>query len=150
MQAIAPLALEVRCSCKLLESELNRGSVFQDGNYMTQRDGFTGGFIAGSIVGGIVGGVIGAILASGRSQELAPSEPRKNVNSSEANSNKRQRRFKAANPEQSIELARRSLEDKIAQLNETIDEVRQTLGQVNGTQTEANAERISRSEDLTL
>ena len=118
---------------------------------MTQRDGFTGGFIAGSIVGGIVGGVIGAIIASGRSQELAPSEPRKNVNSSEPNSNKRQRRqFKAANPEQSIELARRSLEDKIAQLNETIDEVRQTLGQVNGTQTEANPERISRSEDLTL
>jgi hypothetical protein len=31
-----------------------------------------------------------------------------------------------------MENARRSLEDKIAQLNATIDEVRQQLGNVNG------------------
>ena len=34
--------------------------------------------------------------------------------------------------EQSIEVARRSLEDKIAQLNDAIDGVRQQLGHVNG------------------
>jgi gas vesicle protein len=118
---------------------------------MTQRDGFTSGFIAGTLVGGILGGAIGALLASQRLSEMAlDAESRKNADLPEANNNKRQRRqFKATASDKSIEMARRSLEDKIAQLNETIDEVRQTLGQVNGNQPEENAERISRSEDLT-
>ena len=91
---------------------------------MNQRDGFTGGFIAGTIVGGVVGGVIGALLASGKATDLAiEAEARRNNNLSEGNNSKRQRRFRSANSEQSIEIARRSLEDKIAQLNETIDEV---------------------------
>lgn len=115
---------------------------------MNQRDGFTGGFIAGTIVGGVVGGVIGALLASGKATDLAiEAEARGNNNLSEENNSKRQRRFRsAANSEQSIEIARRSLEDKIAQLNETIDEVRMTLGQVNGNQPEENLGQRSSQE----
>jgi hypothetical protein len=37
-----------------------------------------------------------------------------------------------------IEAARRGLEDKIAQLNEAIDDVRQKLGGVNGTPGKGN------------
>jgi prefoldin subunit 5 len=47
-----------------------------------------------------------------------------------------------------METARRSLEDKIAQLNATIDEVRQQLGNVNGNSEQAIQERSSRSEEL--
>ena len=121
----------------------------QDGMTMNQRDGFTGGFIAGTIVGSLLGGAIGALLASGRSSELAADAVRRNPNLSEGNNSKRQRRqFKAANSEQSIELARRSLEDKIAQLNETIDEVRLTLVEVNGI--EIDEPPAERGEDITL
>ena len=42
--------------------------------------------------------------------------------------------------EQNIELARRSLEDKIAQLNEAIDDVRQQLSTVNGRAIESDRE----------
>lgn len=120
----------------------------QDGMTMNQRDGFTGGFIAGTIVGSLLGGAIGALLASGRSSELAADAVRRNPNLSEGNSKRQRRQFKAANSEQSIELARRSLEDKIAQLNETIDEVRLTLGEVNGI--EIDESPAERGEDITL
>ena len=129
----------------------NSGSFPQDGKIMNQRDGFTSGFIAGTLVGGLVGGLIGALVASGRVSELAEeAEPRRNANLSDANNSKRKRRqLKAASSEQGIEMARRSLEDKIAQLNETIDEVRLTLGQVNGNQPQENIERTSLGEDIT-
>jgi len=115
---------------------------------MNQRDGFGGGFIAGTIVGGVVGGVIGALLASQTAKELtAGVETGRNKNLSDANNSKRKRRqLKAFSSEQGIETARRSLEDKIAQLNETIDEVRLTLGEVNGSQVKADQ---TLREDLT-
>lgn len=148
MQAIALLGLEVRCIWGVLHSE-KLGGLPQDGNSMNQRDGFSSGFIAGTVVGGVVGGLIGALLASQRSSELVEDTDRRNASLSQANSNRRHRRqFKAATPEQSIEIARRSLEDKIAQLNETIDEVRLTLGQVNGNQSGGNPEQTSLREDL--
>jgi gas vesicle protein len=114
---------------------------------MNQRDGFGGGFIAGTIVGGVVGGVIGALLASQTAKELADGVPRRNQNLPDTTNNKRKRRqLKAFSSEQGIETARRSLEDKIAQLNETIDEVRLTLGEVNGSQVKADQ---TLREDLT-
>jgi gas vesicle protein len=110
---------------------------------MNQRDGFASGFLAGTIVGGIVGGVLGALLASQRANEsTADVEPRRNDSLSEPNNTKGKRRqLKATDSSASIEAARRSLEDKIAQLNETIDEVRLTLGDVNRNQPEGNTER---------
>lgn len=101
---------------------------------MNQRDGFASGFLTGTIVGGIVGSVIGALLAAQNANYEATGElPEKRNSKSDSNRLKR-RQLKAAYSDQSIETARRSLEDKIAQLNETIDEVRLTLGQVNGNQ----------------
>ncbi|MBV9387772.1 MAG: hypothetical protein JOZ78_15225 [Chroococcidiopsidaceae cyanobacterium CP_BM_ER_R8_30] len=110
---------------------------------MSQRNGFVTGFLAGSLVGGIVGGVIGALVASGRtSVTLAgDSEPRSNAKLSDPKNSKGKRRQLKLSPETSIEVARRSLEDKIAQLNETIDEVRLTLGDVNRNLPEGSAEQ---------
>ena len=88
---------------------------------MNQNDGFTGGFLAGVVVGGLFGGVLGVLTASklsNNAQEeplLKPKKPVKKIGS-----------------EESIEDARRSLEDKIAQLNMAIDDVRQQLSEVNG------------------
>ena len=109
---------------------------------MSQRDGFSTGFLAGTIVGGVVGGFLGALLASQRAGESTVDvEPRRNGSLSDANNSKvKRRQLKATNSDASIEMARRSLEDKIAQLNETIDEVRLTLGDVNR-QPEGNTER---------
>ena len=49
----------------------------------------------------------------------------------------RRRQMKATEDDMSMETARRSLEDKIAQLNATIDEVRNQLGNVNGSDRES-------------
>lgn len=116
---------------------------------MNQRDGFANGFIAGSVIGGIVGGVIGALLTTQRNNEsIVEGEPRRNTNLSEVAPSRRKRGQLKASSEQSIEMARRSLEDKIAQLNETIDEVRLTLGQVNGQPIPENSEQTSQDEEL--
>ncbi len=90
---------------------------------MSQRDGFTGGFLAGVVVGGIFGGIMGALVASKTEKEMASEETSllKKDNQSGI----------ATGSEESIEFARRSLEDKIAQLNLAIDDVRQQLGTVN-------------------
>lgn len=115
---------------------------------MNQRDGFTGGFIAGTVVGGVVGGVIGALLASRVINESATDiESRRKQNLTDSNNSRSKRRPLKAS-EQTIEIARRSLEDKIAQLNETIDEVRLSLGNVNGNPPPANFERTTHGEEL--
>lgn len=88
---------------------------------MSQQDGFGSGFVIGSIVGGIVGGVLGTLLAS-RQEKKSVGEDQSFI---EAGT---QTQFTT---EESIEVARHSLEDKIAQLNSAIDDVRQQLGSVN-------------------
>ncbi|NES86680.1 MAG: hypothetical protein F6K10_37990 [Moorea sp. SIO2B7] len=88
---------------------------------MSDRDGFTGGFIAGAIFGSIVGGAIGAFLAS-RVDNDSDEEERSLLKSGT------ELKF---NTEESIEVARQGLEDKIAQLNLAIDDVRQQLSTVN-------------------
>ncbi|NES97922.1 MAG: hypothetical protein F6K32_22465 [Desertifilum sp. SIO1I2] len=97
---------------------------------MTQRDNFVSGFLFGSVVGGVVGGVLGALLVSRRNEEALLNEETRNA--LEAKTPGKTKPLKATDDDR-IETARRSLEDKIAQLNETIDEVRQQLGNVNGT-----------------
>ena len=89
---------------------------------MSQQDGFGGGFILGSIVGGVIGGVLGALLTA-RQENKSREKEQPFI---EAGT---QTKFTT---EESIELARRGLEDKIAQLNLAIDDVRQQLGTVNG------------------
>ncbi len=98
---------------------------------MSQQDNFSGGFLLGTFVGGLVGGLVGALLASGKLAELTAEE---NLTPEEKAIQATQRRsLKSSRGQGDIEASRRGLEDKIAQLNEAIDEVRQQLGGVNGT-----------------
>jgi septal ring factor EnvC (AmiA/AmiB activator) len=119
---------------------------------MSQRDGFASGFFAGAIFGSIVGGIVGTIVASRRDLELeAEQEHQMNGNLAEAKkaSNLKRRQMRAAESESmEMEMARRSLEDKIAQLNATIDEVRQQLGNVNGNSGNDMNEHPSIRDDL--
>ncbi|KOP27034.1 hypothetical protein AMR41_06660 [Hapalosiphon sp. MRB220] len=100
---------------------------------MSQRDGFASGFFFGAIFGSVVGGVLGAVVASRSSSELeAEVEEQLSPSQTEAKKPLRRRHMKASETDSmEMETARRSLEDKIAQLNATIDEVRQQLGNVN-------------------
>jgi gas vesicle protein len=90
---------------------------------MGQQNGFGSGFIIGSVVGAVVGGVLGSILATEREKPGA-------VTNSYKLKKAPQSAELAFNTEESIELARHSLEDKITQLNLAIDDVRQQLGTV--------------------
>ena len=94
---------------------------------MSQQDGFGSGFVIGSIVGGVIGGVLGTLLAS-RQDNKSRAEEQSLI---EAGT---QTQF---NSEERIEVARHSLEDKIAQLNLAIDDVRQQLGSVQNGRQEA-------------
>ena len=87
---------------------------------MGQQNGFGNGFILGSLIGGVVGGVLGTVLATRKDKQTTK------VGNSELRSGSKN----PLNTEESIELARYGLEDKIAQLNLAIDDVKQQLGTV--------------------
>lgn len=118
---------------------------------MSQRDGFASGFFAGAIFGSVVGGVVGALAAQRRNDaEFAEDEAEQHSSGKSGSkldkSGKRRQMRGAAESGVEMEVARRSLEDKIAQLNATIDEVRDQLGSVNNTS--GVNELSSRSEEL--
>lgn len=99
---------------------------------MSQNGGFGGGFLLGAIFGGLVGGLLGATLA----QRQGSSTPQDLPEAETAGDRPLRSRFwreRASEAELSaderIELARRSLESKIAQLNEAIDDVREQLNE---------------------
>ncbi|MEY2985246.1 MAG: hypothetical protein RLZZ568_1863 [Cyanobacteriota bacterium] len=86
---------------------------------MSQKDNFASGFLLGSVIGGVVGGILGSVLtnrANRSDSRLASTE---------------EEAIASLDSEENIELARRRLEDKIAQLNLVIDDVRHQLGNVN-------------------
>ena len=87
------------------------------------QNNFTGGFIAGAFVGGIIGGVVG-VLASNRLRS-------EEVDSFSQLSEEERRRLENATTEERMEIARRGLEDKIAELNLAIEDVRVQMGNVN-------------------
>ncbi|MCU0540990.1 MAG: hypothetical protein MUE44_02225 [Oscillatoriaceae cyanobacterium Prado104] len=103
---------------------------------MSNRDGFAGGFIAGAAVGGLVGAVLGAVLSRRAAEIALPESP-------EAKAKKRNNRKGGQLEAERIEVARLSLEDKIAQLNQAIDDVRLQLGDVNGNVQVQNSERTA-------
>ncbi|OUL20134.1 hypothetical protein BV378_30505 [Nostoc sp. RF31YmG] len=111
---------------------------------MSQRDGFVGGFFAGAIFGSVVGGVVGALIATRQDPELvADDDAELTNNQDEARkiAGKRRQMKPSVSEDMEMESARRSLEDKIAQLNATIDDVRKQLGNVNGSSPQAINER---------
>ncbi|RMF28218.1 MAG: hypothetical protein D6756_00555, partial [Cyanobacteria bacterium J083] len=79
---------------------------------MSDRDGFATGFLLGTIIGGTIGGVLGALLVKKNSLAIEDKDKEKHL--SEA--------------EEKIEGTRKSLEEKIAQINLAIDDVREQLG----------------------
>ena len=100
---------------------------------MSQQDGFAGGFLLGSLVGGVLGGVVGALIATKQLENASGTEePILGKTPLEGKTTQRKGLFKPASAQTDMEAARRSLEDKIAQLNDAIDDVRQQLGGVNG------------------
>lgn len=110
---------------------------------MSQQDNFSSGFILGTIIGGLAGGVLGAVLAhrsTGKAELEGSSSSSSNLSQTDDETTKPPRSRKRAlrvatdtvSTEQTIELARQSLEEKIAQLNQAIDGVQQQLRHVNG------------------
>lgn len=84
---------------------------------MSQHDGFGSGFLIGALFGGIVGGVVGVVATS-------------KVNKHKETRESQWLEDDASMPfdtEESMEVARRRLESKIAQLNGAIDDVRQQM-----------------------
>jgi gas vesicle protein len=113
---------------------------------MSQQDNFVGGFLLGTLVGGVVGGVVGVLVTSRLSQAELPDAiaklDSKRLDSKRLENKDKKRQIKPTT-EQGMEVARRGLEDKIAQLNEAIDDVRQQLGTVNGTPKEPKGQAIA-------
>ena len=87
---------------------------------MSQNDNFAGGFFWGALLGGVIGGVVGSAIATRRPTLDEEDNPSLLTSSQPVK----------LDSEESIELARRRLEDKIAQLNLAIDDVREQLGNV--------------------
>lgn len=111
---------------------------------MKERDGFASGFLAGAIFGSVVGGIVGALVASGR--DLEPVAEGDSRTEPKGATTKRRQMKELDREAMDMEMARRSLEDKIAQLNATIDEVRQQLGDVNSSPELINERSLLRDE----
>jgi gas vesicle protein len=99
---------------------------------MSQQGNFVGGFLLGTVLGGLVGGVAGVVVASRLSSGPDSEEGLRSKSDKLESKPAKKRQFRAAATEQNMEVARRGLEDKIAQLNDAIDDVRQQLSSVNG------------------
>lgn len=98
---------------------------------MANRDGFTGGFLLGTLLGSAIGAALGVTLANRYGGQLRdrgdlPDDPEDVLETDHPELPEDPR------SEARIEQARQGLEDKIAQLNETIDDVRRQLSGHNG------------------
>jgi hypothetical protein len=95
---------------------------------MSDRNGFGSGFWLGTLVGGVIGGIVGASIAQRATQrdedgdngllsgEVGRTRPLKSAGRSRAGDR--------------MELARRSLDDKISDLNNAIDSVRSSIAPI--------------------
>jgi gas vesicle protein len=101
---------------------------------MSQQDNFSGGFVLGALLGGAVGALVGVVLTAPKDRGASgPSSPISDV----PKPRKRPLRGLGDTSEQTMEVARQGLEDKIAQLNDAIDDVRHQINGVNGRATES-------------
>lgn len=85
------------------------------------QNNFAGGFVAGALLGGVIGGIVG-VLASNRLRPDPANEDFSQLSEAE------RQRLESASTEERMEIARRGLEDKIAQLNTAIEDVRDQMG----------------------
>ena len=102
---------------------------------MSQQDNFSTGFLLGAVVGGVVGGVLGSILVKRLPDDEVSVEKRDRLPEVKKPAKRPLRSAPLNQEEQALansDTARRSLEDKIAQLNDAIDDVRDQLKRVGG------------------
>ena len=94
---------------------------------MSNRSGFGSGFWLGTLVGGVVGGVIGATIAT---RQANRDEGELGVNGLLGGERGEKRPLKSSRLRTAdrMERARRSLDDKISDLNNAIDVVRSSIG----------------------
>ncbi|MGK7901600.1 MAG: hypothetical protein AB4352_09335 [Hormoscilla sp.] len=98
---------------------------------MMSQDNFSSGFLLGSAIGGIIGGLVGALLVSRRDLDALSNLPEDDP-SPETLPSKPSRQKLPKGDRMRMQTAGHSLDEKIAQLNEAIDDVRLQLGHVNG------------------
>jgi gas vesicle protein len=97
---------------------------------MSNDDRFGSGFWLGTLVGGVVGGIVGATIASKRANRL-DDEAHSNILPNEGGEKRPLKSFRRLRTtDDRMEIARRSLDDKISDLNNAIDAVRSSVGQV--------------------
>jgi hypothetical protein len=94
--------------------------------FMSNRDGFGSGFWLGTLFGGVVGGVIGATIANQRANRFEDATD-SGLLSGELGE-KRPLKSRRLRTGDRMEIARRSLDDKISDLNSAIDAVRGSIG----------------------
>lgn len=97
---------------------------------MSNRDGFSGGFWLGTLVGGVVGGIVGASIATQRANRIDDETESSRLSS--ASGEKRPFKSSRNRTLDRMEIARRSLDDKISDLNNAIDSVRSSIGHTPG------------------
>jgi hypothetical protein len=97
---------------------------------VSNRDGFSSGFWLGTLVGGVVGGIVGATIATQRANR--PEDPLDSDSLAGDRGEKRPLKSSRVRSMDRMEVARRSLDDKIGDLNNAIDAVRASIGQVPG------------------
>jgi len=90
---------------------------------MNNKYGFAGGLITGAAVGGSLGALLGILIGTRISDDADVAENLLNTEDTE--------KQKSIKQSETVQEARQSLENKIAQLNQAIDEVRQQIGGVN-------------------
>jgi len=116
---------------------------------MSQQDNFSAGFLLGAVVGGVVGGVLGSILVKRLPDDQVTVD--KNDRLPDVKPAKRPLRSAPVKHEErgtaNSEAARRSLEDKIAQLNDAIDDVRDQLKRVGGSGSSKEGLPLSKGND---
>ncbi len=95
---------------------------------MSNRDGFGSGFWLGTLVGGVVGGIVGASIANQRANRIDDETESGRLSGDDSE----RRPFKSSRRRtiDRMEIARQSLDDKISDLNNTIDAVRSSIGNV--------------------
>jgi gas vesicle protein len=97
---------------------------------MSNRDGFGSGFWLGTLVGGVVGGIVGVSIATQRANRMDDETESGRLSGDGVE----RRPFKSSRRRtiDRMEIARQSLDDKISDLNNTIDAVRSSIGSVAG------------------
>jgi gas vesicle protein len=113
---------------------------------MSNRDGFGSGFWLGTLVGGIVGGVVGATIATQRANRI--DDELEGGRLAGESGEKRPLKSSRRRTFDRMELARRSLDDKISDLNNAIDSVRSSIGHVPGDAIDESIDR--RPEDIKM